>query len=80
MMIAHTQKEVIIPKKNVGERVNLEGDCMGKYAAAATTGLSQRTTALEKELQSLKDVIEKQKDEIQMLKKRRTEVEDPNAA
>merc|ERR1712100_326652 len=52
MLISHTQQCIIIPKKKVGERVNLEADCLGKYAAAATTGLSTRTTALEKQLQT----------------------------
>merc|ERR1712224_141265 len=50
MLISHTQQCIIIPKKKVGERVNLEADCLGKYAAAATTGLSARTSALEKRL------------------------------
>eukprot|EP00971_Amphidinium_carterae_P176235 3493411-Amphidinium_carterae.1 len=31
----------------VGERVNLEADCIGKYAASATRGLADRMTALE---------------------------------
>merc|ERR1719253_100995 len=56
MLISHTQQAIIIPKKKVGEKVNLEADCLGKYAAAATTGLSSRTTALEKRLKRMEAV------------------------
>jgi len=51
MLIAHTQKCVVIPKKKVGDRVNLEADCMGKYAAAAVGGLQSRVDFLEQRLQ-----------------------------
>jgi riboflavin synthase len=47
MLIAHTQKCIVVPKKKVGERVNLEADCMGKYAAAAVGGLRERVDYLE---------------------------------
>merc|ERR1712070_1023327 len=51
MLIAHTQQCIVMPKKKVGARVNLEADCIGKYVAAAVSGLSSRTAALEKRLQ-----------------------------
>jgi len=51
MLISHTQQCIVIPKKKVGERVNLEADCLGKYAAAAVTGVSSRCAQLEKRLQ-----------------------------
>merc|ERR1712039_1066081 len=47
MLIAHTQQCIVIPKKKVGDRVNLEADCMGKYAAAAVGGLADRVKNLE---------------------------------
>merc|ERR1712217_860963 len=50
MLIAHTQQCIVIPKKKVGERVNLEADCMGKYAAAAVGGLVERVATLEDRL------------------------------
>mmetsp|Transcript_63887 Transcript_63887/g.178771 ORF Transcript_63887/g.178771 Transcript_63887/m.178771 type:complete len:248 (-) Transcript_63887:170-913(-) len=50
MLIAHTQQCIVIPKKKVGERVNLEADCLGKYAAAATSGLRERVDRLESRL------------------------------
>lgn len=51
MLIAHTQQCIVIPKKKVGERVNLEADCLGKYAAAAVAGVSSRINDLEKRAQ-----------------------------
>jgi len=56
MLIAHTQQCIIMPKKKVGERVNLEADCLGKYAAAAAAGLSSRISALEKRVQTTQAV------------------------
>mmetsp|Transcript_1614 Transcript_1614/g.3469 ORF Transcript_1614/g.3469 Transcript_1614/m.3469 type:complete len:250 (+) Transcript_1614:71-820(+) len=50
MLIAHTQQCVVIPKKKVGERVNLEADCLGKYAAAAVGGIGERVALLERRL------------------------------
>jgi len=50
MLIAHTQKCIVIPKKKVGDRVNLEADCLGKYAAAAVGGLRERIDDLEQRL------------------------------
>lgn len=34
MLISHTQNAVILPKKSVGQYVNLEADVTGKYAVA----------------------------------------------
>merc|ERR1711979_176523 len=56
MLIAHTQQCIVIPKKKVGERVNLEADCMGKYAAAAVGGLRERVEALEGRLRLVQTV------------------------
>jgi len=50
MLIAHTQQCIVIPKKAVGDRVNLEADCLGKYAAAAVGGLRERVDWLERRL------------------------------
>uniref|UniRef100_A0A7S0B3X9 Riboflavin synthase n=1 Tax=Pyrodinium bahamense TaxID=73915 RepID=A0A7S0B3X9_9DINO len=50
MLIAHTQQCVVIPKKSIGDRVNLEADCLGKYAAAAVGGLRERVEGLERRL------------------------------
>eukprot|EP00416_Gambierdiscus_australes_P036162 CAMPEP_0171117104 /NCGR_PEP_ID=MMETSP0766_2-20121228/91720_1 /TAXON_ID=439317 /ORGANISM="Gambierdiscus australes, Strain CAWD 149" /LENGTH=228 /DNA_ID=CAMNT_0011579593 /DNA_START=17 /DNA_END=699 /DNA_ORIENTATION=- len=46
MLIAHTQQCVVLPLKKVGDLVNLEADCLGKYAAAALGGLRERVDSL----------------------------------
>jgi riboflavin synthase len=51
MLIAHTQKCIIVPKKKVGERVNLEADAMGKYALSVVGGVQERVKLLEQRLQ-----------------------------
>ncbi|CAK9114457.1 unnamed protein product [Durusdinium trenchii] len=50
MLIAHTQKCIVIPKKKVGERVNLEADCMGKYAATAVGNVRHELKELQQQL------------------------------
>eukprot|EP00440_Ansanella_granifera_P039780 gb/GFBE01043145.1/.p1 GENE.gb/GFBE01043145.1/~~gb/GFBE01043145.1/.p1 ORF type:complete len:245 (+),score=66.35 gb/GFBE01043145.1/:1-735(+) len=50
MLIAHTQKCIVVPKKKVGERVNLEADCIGKYAAQAVGNVRGEIKALEQRL------------------------------
>merc|ERR1711904_158456 len=56
MMIAHTQQCVIMPPKKEGELVNLEADCVGKYAAAAVKGVSYRIDALETQLRTTQTI------------------------
>lgn len=36
MLVQHTQQIIIMPHKKIGEKVNLEVDVAGKYAAAAS--------------------------------------------
>ena len=48
MLVQHTQQVIIMPQKEIGDRVNLEVDVTGKYAAAATERLGR-------ELQQLRD-------------------------
>mmetsp|Transcript_51159 Transcript_51159/g.95888 ORF Transcript_51159/g.95888 Transcript_51159/m.95888 type:complete len:242 (+) Transcript_51159:71-796(+) len=50
MLIAHTQKCIVVPKKKVGERVNLEADCMGKYAATAVGNVRQELQEMKQQL------------------------------
>lgn len=50
MLIAHTQKNIILPKKKVGERVNLEADAMGKYALSAVRGVDAQLKVTEAKL------------------------------
>ncbi|KAJ2840006.1 Riboflavin synthase alpha chain [Coemansia erecta] len=39
MMIAYTQTHVVMPTKNVGDRVNIEVDMLGKYVEKVTTSI-----------------------------------------
>ena len=47
MLIAHTQQHIILPRKALGERVNLEVDVQGKLAERAAAGLVASVAALE---------------------------------
>ncbi|RLN87075.1 hypothetical protein BBJ28_00009477 [Nothophytophthora sp. Chile5] len=51
MLIAHTQNHVILPLKQLGDRVNLEPDVLGKYAARSMGAVVERVDALERQLQ-----------------------------
>ncbi|KAG7392938.1 Riboflavin synthase alpha chain [Phytophthora pseudosyringae] len=51
MLISHTQNHIILPLKQVGDRVNLEPDVLGKYAARSMGGVLERVDALESQLQ-----------------------------
>ena len=49
MLVQHTQQVIIMPQKSVGDRVNLEVDVTGKYAAAATERLGRELQQLRSE-------------------------------
>eukprot|EP00756_Hemistasia_phaeocysticola_P007038 Hpha_TRINITY_DN1409_c0_g1::TRINITY_DN1409_c0_g1_i1::g.9545::m.9545/K00793/ribE, RIB5; riboflavin synthase len=53
MLIAHTQKCIVLPHRPIGGRVNLEADVLGKYAAAATRGLRDEVDALRQRIARL---------------------------
>eukprot|EP00941_MAST-03F_sp_MAST-3F-sp1_P003137 g3137.t1 len=52
MLVPHTQELITLPRKEIGEKINLELDVMGKYAAvrggSQNTDLSKRVAQLEK--------------------------------
>mmetsp|Transcript_21610 Transcript_21610/g.30276 ORF Transcript_21610/g.30276 Transcript_21610/m.30276 type:complete len:246 (+) Transcript_21610:20-757(+) len=54
MLIAHTQKAIIVPKKPVGGAVNLEVDIMAKYCL---TSVNQTIMALRKEVSWVKKIL-----------------------
>ena len=43
-------RQVIIPKKAVGDAVNLEVDCIAKYVEQSLAAVVERVEALEKRL------------------------------
>merc|ERR1719456_632780 len=53
MLIAHTQRCIVLPTRPVGGKVNLEVDVMGKYAAGATAQLREEVATLTKEVRRL---------------------------
>ena len=46
MLIAHTQRHIVLPRKPVGARVNLEVDVMGKLVERSAAGLSEAVERL----------------------------------
>jgi riboflavin synthase len=53
MLVEYTQKKIIIPAKQVGDKVNLEVDVLGKYSENALASLIPRLEALEAKVESL---------------------------
>jgi len=63
MLVQYTQLHVIIPKKEVGDKVNIEVDVLGKYSHRAVAAVTDRMNKLEDKLDEfaalLKQVVEK---------------------
>eukprot|EP00928_Gymnodinium_smaydae_P067449 TRINITY_DN50420_c0_g1_i1.p1 TRINITY_DN50420_c0_g1~~TRINITY_DN50420_c0_g1_i1.p1 ORF type:complete len:254 (-),score=57.79 TRINITY_DN50420_c0_g1_i1:26-730(-) len=57
MLIAHTQKCIVLPTRAVGAAVNLEVDVMGKYVEAATKQLREELGSVREELRNLSAVV-----------------------
>ena len=53
MLIAFTQQKVIIPKKAIGDAVNLEVDVISKYVEQSLAAVVARVEALEKRLEAV---------------------------
>ncbi|GKY91929.1 hypothetical protein MPSEU_000164500 [Mayamaea pseudoterrestris] len=62
MLVAYTQQHIIIPSKNVGERLNLEVDVLGKYSESALSALLPRLEALEAKVESLEKQLATRQD------------------
>ena len=58
MLIEYTQKKIIIPKKEVGGKVNLEVDVLGKYSKNAVLALLPQLEALNARVDSLEADVE----------------------
>ena len=58
MLIEYTQKKIVVPKKAVGETLNIEVDCLGKYAESAMAAVLPRLEELEREVAALKAKLE----------------------
>jgi riboflavin synthase len=53
MLVEYTQKKIILPAKQPGDKVNLEVDVLGKYSETALAALLPRLEALEAKVESL---------------------------
>jgi riboflavin synthase len=53
MLVDFTQKKIIIPSKDVGGKLNIEVDVLGKYSDNALAALVPRLEALEAKVESL---------------------------
>uniref|UniRef100_A0A0G4HEG3 Riboflavin synthase n=1 Tax=Chromera velia CCMP2878 TaxID=1169474 RepID=A0A0G4HEG3_9ALVE len=62
MLIAHTQGAVIIPKKEKGEKVNIEVDVLGKYVNQSVGPLLDRIMSLEAEVKELSQEVKRLRD------------------
>lgn len=61
MLVEYTQKKIIIPAKQVGDKVNLEVDVLGKYSETAMALILPRLEALEGKVAALeKELASKQ--------------------
>jgi riboflavin synthase len=57
MLVAYTQQKIIVPSKEVGDRVNIEVDVLGKYSESALATLLPRLEALEAKVESLERTL-----------------------
>lgn len=57
MLIAHTQKHIIVPLKAIGDKVNLEVDVMGKLAERSVAGVMEAVESLGARLQAALDKL-----------------------
>jgi len=53
MLVAYTQQHITLPKKKVGDRVNLEVDVTAKYVERSVGALAARVAELEAKLAAL---------------------------
>lgn len=62
MLIAHTQEKVVMTRKRVGDRVNVECDAVGKWVLAgvegALSGLSETSTEGQQPQGALAKLVE----------------------
>jgi riboflavin synthase len=52
MLIAYTQAHIALPRKQIGQRVNIEVDVIGKLVEKSTSGILEKLSLLEDSLNS----------------------------
>jgi len=55
MLVEYTQKKIVITKKDVGGKVNIEVDVLGKYAKSVVGSLEERIQKLEEKVRLLSE-------------------------
>lgn len=63
MLVEYTQKKIIIPKKDIGQRINIEVDVLGKYSESALQTLMPRIEQLEQKVKDLEQQLASAKKE-----------------
>lgn len=53
MLVEYTQKKIIVPAKQIGDKLNIEVDVLGKYAESALAALLPRISSLEAKVKDL---------------------------
>jgi riboflavin synthase len=53
MLVDYTQKKIILPEKEIGDKVNIEVDVLGKYSDSAMKALMPRLEMLESQYETL---------------------------
>jgi len=53
MLVAYTQQKIVVPYKEIGDKVNIEVDVLGKYSETAMSALIPRIEALEARVETL---------------------------
>ena len=58
MLVEYTQKKIIIPKKQIGELLNIEVDVLGKYSESVLSSITPRLAELEAKVKELEAKLE----------------------
>jgi riboflavin synthase len=61
MLVEYTQKKIVVPSKEIGDKVNLEVDVLGKYSEKGLAALIPRLEALEAKVESLEKAMQARK-------------------
>eukprot|EP00560_Eucampia_antarctica_P002669 CAMPEP_0197832752 /NCGR_PEP_ID=MMETSP1437-20131217/16028_1 /TAXON_ID=49252 ORGANISM="Eucampia antarctica, Strain CCMP1452" /NCGR_SAMPLE_ID=MMETSP1437 /ASSEMBLY_ACC=CAM_ASM_001096 /LENGTH=232 /DNA_ID=CAMNT_0043436321 /DNA_START=246 /DNA_END=944 /DNA_ORIENTATION=+ len=57
MLVGYTQSKIIIPKKEIGGKINIEVDVLGKYSESAFQTLLPRIEQLEQKVKDLEQQL-----------------------
>ena len=55
MLVEYTQKKIVVTKKSIDDKVNIEVDVLGKYAYSVVGTLEERVQELEEKVRLLEE-------------------------